>query len=290
VAKKMNREQRARLAQETLDILERGRYKVGGMAVEFADDLARAVDGTVDYRPGTTVPAEAVSSGLVTNLEVTDESNLAAARRLARSVDPDDEGADDVAADGDFPVVLNFASARNPGGGFLGGAQAQEESLARSSGLFPCLLAAPDMYDFHDKQQDPMYSDWVIYAPAVPVFRDDGGNLLRRPFRCAIISCPAVNAGVVLDRNRKRRDDVRSAMARRMDRILAVAAAHGHSTVVLGAWGCGVFRNDPDEVAALFAAALQGRWSGRFDHVVFAVQDTKPGQPVLAAFRRHLAR
>jgi uncharacterized protein (TIGR02452 family) len=74
-------------------------------------------------------------------------------------------------------------------------------------------------------------------------------------------------------------------LAARAERVLAVAAAHGHRKLVLGAWGCGVFRNDPAVVAAVFAAALaQDR--GRFDHVVLAVLDHQHGAPAHAAFDR----
>jgi hypothetical protein len=66
---------------------------------------------------------------------------------------------------------------------------------------------------------------------------------------------------------------------------LPAAAAHGHRKLVLGAWGCGVFRNDPAVVAATFAAQL-ARAQGHFDHVVFAVLDDRPGAPVRAAFAR----
>ena len=62
-------------------------------------------------------------------------------------------------------------------------------------------------------------------------------------------------------------------MDERVGRVLAVAALHGHEVLVLGAWGCGVFRNDPAMIADLFQAALAGRFRGAFTHVVFAVLD-----------------
>ncbi len=77
-------------------------------------------------------------------------------------------------------------------------------------------------------------------------------------------------------------------LAARAERILAVASAHGHRTLVLGAWGCGVFRNDPAVVAAVFADAL-GRAEGRFDHVVFAVLDRHRGA-THTAFSRAFSR
>ena len=56
------------------------------------------------------------------------------------------------------------ASAKHPGGGFLGGARAQEESLARSSGLYACINGNP-MYDHHKAHGDAMYTDYAIYSP-----------------------------------------------------------------------------------------------------------------------------
>jgi uncharacterized protein (TIGR02452 family) len=44
--------------------------------------------------------------------------------------------------------------------------------------------------------------------------------------------------------------------------------------LVLGAWGCGVFKNDPEQIAELFRSALAGRFRGAFTHVVFAVLDS----------------
>jgi uncharacterized protein (TIGR02452 family) len=70
-----------------------------------------------------------------------------------------------------------------------------------------------------------------------------------------------------------------------------MAAAHGYKRLVLGAWGCGVFRNDPVVVATAFASHLQqGAWSGRFEKVVFSVLDASPAQETMAAFRDALSR
>lgn len=94
-------------------------------------------------------------------------------------------------------LALNFASARHPGGGFLGGSQAQEESLARASGLSPCLNQFQEMYDTNQRFSSCLYTDHMIYAPDVPVFRDDDDRLLEEPFLVSILTAPAVNAGAV---------------------------------------------------------------------------------------------
>jgi uncharacterized protein (TIGR02452 family) len=69
-------------------------------------------------------------------------------------------------------------------------------------------------------------------------------------------------------------------------RVLAIAATHGHDALVLGAWGCGVFQNDPTEIAGLFAAALREPFHGTFAAVVFAVLDTSPERRFIGPFER----
>ncbi|MFD9391903.1 TIGR02452 family protein [Streptomyces sp. NPDC060000] len=212
-----------------------------------------------------------------TLVEVTGESSLEAAGRLA--------GAGPVA-------VLNFASARNPGGGYLNGAQAQEEALCRASALYTCLLTAREFYDHHRAHRDPFYTDRVIHSPAVPVFRDDRGRLLDEPYAAGFLTSAAPNAGVVLRTAPERASELPHALAVRAERVLETAAAHGYRRLVLGAWGCGVFRNDPAQVAGAFRALLGpgGRFERTFEHVVFGVLDRTPGAVVLGAFERTLGR
>src|SRR5262245_29272138 len=205
--------------------------------IDLSDYLRLAVEGTRDCAPDDSLPSWA-PAGRTTRYEVNNESTLAAARRLA--------------GEGLRVVALNFASARHPGGGFLNGARAQEESLCRSSGLYACIVGNP-MYAFHAPTPGGFYSNYAIYSPAVPVFRTDDGDWLDEPSLCGFITAPAVNAGAIRDAERHR---VRGEMAARVEKVLAVTAGHGHDAVVLGAWGCGVFRNDPDLIAGLFATAL----------------------------------
>jgi uncharacterized protein (TIGR02452 family) len=252
------------IARQTVAIAEAGGYRDAAAAhVDIADAVAAAIAGTRHHLPED--PLDAAGSPTTPAIEVTHESTLAAARRVGGDV-----------------ACLVFASAKNPGGGFLGGAQAQEESIARSSALYPCLLTARDFYDFHRNQRDLRYSDRVIYSPGVPVFRDDKGTLLDRPVRAAMLTAAAPNLGAIERNQPADAADVPTVLGRRAVRVLRVAAAHGHRTLVLGAWGCGVFRNDPATVADAFRAAL--REVDRFDRVIFAVYDRLPHTPVYAAF------
>jgi len=265
------REQRAAIGQETQHILANGHYTApSGKWIELTLLLDAARAGTVSYPPEAALPT-AAPGDRATVIAVSNETTLAAARRLV-------EAGHDVAA-------LNFASARHPGGGWLSGAQAQEESLARASGLVACIADDP-MYARHARIADALYTSSAIYSPGVPVFRDDGRRLLDQPYCLAFITAPAPNAGVVLQRDRTRRLEVTAALRERVARVLAIALAHGHSALVLGAWGCGVFRNDPREVATLFADALGGPFRGAFSHVAFAVLDPSPERRFIGPFER----
>ncbi len=151
--------------------------------------------------------------------------------------------------------------------------------------LYACLLGR-EMYEHHRPTRGGMYTAWVIYSPGVPVIRDEAGALLRDPFEVSFLTSPAPNAGVVLERDPSRRPEITEAMRERIDKVLAVAAHHGHDALVLGAWGCGVFRNDPTEVAGLFGEALEGRFAGAFARVVFAVLDSSEERRFIGPFDR----
>ena len=171
------------IARSTMAILEAGEYRTeSGTLVSISDRLQQAISGTESCPPDVDIPT--IRPGVEpTRITVDNMTTLAAVAM--------------VAAEGYSPAALNFASAKNPGGGFLKGARAQEESLARASGLYPCIASNP-MYDYHRSRHDCMCSHYAIYSPGVPVIREDDGRLLEQPVCCAFITAPAVNAGVVL--------------------------------------------------------------------------------------------
>lgn len=258
------------IAQRTEQIVAAGYYRTpGGHEVSVAAAVAAAREGTRTHGPEPVEPA--ARAPVRTVLEVTGESSLEAARRLGGEV-----------------AVLNFASARNPGGGYLNGAQAQEEALCRASALYTCLLRARDFYDHHRAHRDPFYTDRVIHSPAVPVFRDDRGGLLDEPYTAGFLTSAAPNAGVVLRTAPERAAGLPAALTARAERVLETAAAHGYRRLVLGAWGCGVFRNDPAQVASAFRTLLGpgGRFSAAFERVTFGILDRTPGGTVRQAFAR----
>lgn len=246
------------IAQQTVEIVEARGYP----GVDLTGLVDSAVAGTELHLPDELLlPAGPQNPS--PRVEVTFESTLAAARRA-----------------GPHSASLVFASARNPGGGFLRGAEAQEESIARSSALYACQLTQPGFYEAHRADRDLRYSHRVIHSPAVPVFRNDKGSLLDRPHTTAMLTCAAPNLGAITDSGIAA--TVPEVLRARAVRVLEVAAHHGHRALVLGAWGCGVFRNAPPVVADAFAHALKS--VPHFDFVVFAIRDRLPGTPVYHAF------
>ncbi|MFI6447326.1 TIGR02452 family protein [Kitasatospora sp. NPDC050543] len=265
----MNRLHQVAVVNE--EIAGQGFYSAaGGEFVEIREPLAVARAGTRSYAPEglDELLAKGAPGPGAKAVEVTAEGSMQAARRL-------------VAAGAGRVGVLNFASARNPGGGYLRGAKAQEEDVCRSALLYTCLLEARDYYEAHRASSDLRYSHRVIFSPGVPVIRGEAGELLAQPYEVAFLTSPAPNAGQL--ELRRPGTDVSGVLEERALRVLAVAAEHGVRELVLGAWGCGVFRNDPAQVAAAFDAALE-RYGAAFDRVVFAVWDRTPVSANRSAF------
>ena len=283
MTQKNNRHSRKKIAEQTLEILATGRYfGPSGGGVYFDSDQQNAETGTICYSPqaGDQLLQEAVGKAAgtyETEIYLRNETTLAAARRLVQET-----GVEKTCA-------LNFASAKNPGGGFLGGSQAQEESLARASGLYPTLNAQKDYYQTNRSFGSTLYSDYMIWSPQVPVFRDDNDQTIDPYYLCSFITCPAPNAGAVQHNRKSDIPQIGPTMQRRIAKILALAVHQGQEAIVLGAWGCGVFRNDPEEVASYFAEALLsgGDFQGAFKRVDFAVLDSSKAGNTFQAFAKY---
>ena len=187
-------------------------------------------------------------------------------------------------------AVLNFASATTPGGGVLSGSSAQEESLCRVSTLYQSLTSknAKIYYDMNKHHKNRYYTDWIIYTPDVVVFRnDDFEDMSVLPFfkwyDCNVITCPAPNMRQQM-RNRFNPDDnnglippnatneYKEIMKNRIRRILATAERMHNTHLILGAFGCGAFMNDPRVVSELFKEVIIDEGFGYlFDDIEFAI-------------------
>ena len=247
-------------AREVLTIINDGGYKrIDGSWVNLEVEIDSAVKGTKTYTPAmcAQLPIESDYAVKATRFEVTGESTQVATKRLIR------EGVRD-------PLVLNFASAKNPGGSFLRGTIAQEEGLVRCSCLYACLKDQTTYYEANRQQISSIYTDHIIYSPKVPWFRVRSEDPPGDVFFASIITAPAPNAtesdALVAHQ------DVSATFARRLQYILRIAKTRGHTSLVLGAWGCGEFGNDPSMVAEVFANCFESEeFAGYFDRVVFAV-------------------
>ena len=183
--------------------------------------------------------------------------------------------------------VLNFASAGNPGGGVVNGSSAQEEALCRCSTLY-FNLNTNDMwngfYSPHRAARNPIHNDDAIFTPRVTVFKGDTAFPAMLPesewYEVDVISCAApnlrehpsnqMNSGDGDQRIELSANELRAIHKRRLTRILDIAAANGEEAVILGAFGCGAFRNDPNVVSAA-AAVVVPHYRTRFKVIEFAV-------------------
>ncbi len=247
-----------RAAEQGFYIVESGKKVFWGEAVESAKRAK------VSIPPGKLLPRSAGSLFSETTVQISNETTLGAAKRLI------DKGL--------RPLALNFANDVSPGGGFLAGATAQEETLCRSSALFATLIDDP-MYESHRRRPRPDSTDWAILSPDVPIFREDNGKTLRRPWLLSFLTCAAPFAPGV------GQPESANLLQRRIHRVLEIAGAYGYAALVLGAWGCGAFENDPERTARDFRSALEGGFQGAFQEVVFAIADWSAGRRTLGPFR-----
>lgn len=266
------------VSRQTIQILEDGHYRCDDRVVSVRDDLARAVQGTETWSPEQLAALSTAPGTHATRIAVTGERTQQAAHRLVV-----EEGVSDL-------VLLNFASARNVCGGFTNGARAQEEDLARCSGLYACLSEQTAYYEANRAETTLLYTDHLVYSPRVPFFRLKNRDLLPEPYLASVITAPAPNAGQALRRDPGIAPRLHEALRRRAAYVLALAAEKGHETLLLGAWGCGVFQNPPQEVAQVFRELLSTTLHGVFRDVVFGVYDPGRRQKTLGAFQRVLGK
>jgi len=254
----------AGLGKSAVEIAQQGHYlNPRGTKVDLRSAVEAACNGKRSIRPDDALPTEDGPRFPETRVQVTNETTFGAAQRFLNS--------------GLRPVALNFANGVSPGGGFLGGARAQEEVLCRSSALFQTLIDDP-MYESHRDRERPDSTDWAIYSPDVPVFRTDDGTDLEEPWLLSFITCAAPYAPEI---GQPESGDL---LHKRIHRVLAIARAFGHSSLVLGAWGCGAFENDPHRTPQDFRDALENEFRGVFSDIVFAITDWSSERKFLGPF------
>ncbi|MCM3340948.1 TIGR02452 family protein [Paenibacillus sp. MER TA 81-3] len=268
----MNRKE---LAQDTLRYIQQGYYEWNGQKVDFSALQQYSEDNSILIAPeqgmelvkSCKLPPNGTQAQQRAANEATVKAILDAAQAGIRGVG-----------------VLNFASAKNPGGGFLNGAMAQEESLAASSGLYGTQLRNEAYYAANRACRSMMYTDYAIYSPNVVFFRNERFQLLEQPVTASVLTLPAVNYGQVLLKGEDS-EKAKRVMKDRMRMALAIFADRGDKYLVLGAYGCGVFRNNPVDVAQWWKQLLEVEGYGTlFDEIVFAVLDSSRSGSCIRAF------
>ncbi|TWT91673.1 TIGR02452 family protein [Neorhodopirellula pilleata] len=251
------------LGRSALEAIDAGEYLTDHGWVNWSAAVKSAEAAKVSIPPDASLPQVDQQSLDHTLVSVVNRTTLATARAMVE--------------EGHRPLALNFANGVEPGGGFLRGATAQEETLCRSSALYATLFGDP-MYDYHRDNDLAASSDWAILSPDVPVFRDDAGMECDKPWPLSFLTCAAPYAPAI------GRIDSARMLRQRIHRVLAIARAYQYQTLVLGAWGCGVFGNDPRQTAMDFREALERDFAGVFSHVVFAITDWSDERRFLRPF------
>lgn len=283
------KELRKEVYANTVSIVGRGRY-VGGelpdtCPVRLDDDAAMMADTVFVDKPFsvTAVPARSMP----TSFNVVNEDCLDVAASHVR--------------EGYLPAVLNFASRQNPGGGVTKGSGAQEESIFRRTDAFRSLyqfvdrdslrqLLAPSGQDGivgSRPERYPMERDFGgIYTPGVTVFRQNeakGYGLLAEPFKVGLVTVAAINHPQCVDPTHMTPDCVQGTL-NKLRTVLRLALRAGHDSLVLGAFGCGVYDNPATQMAQLFRQVFdEAEFKNKFRLVTFAVLDngkTTPRNPV----------
>lgn len=272
------RQSRKQIAAQTVQIIRQGYYEREGRRIEIAALQQRSEAGSFLLRPqdGERL-LEQVRSSLSGRAQVKQRVTNEATVTAILSCAPEER---------QTLGVLNFASAKNPGGGFLGGAMAQEESLAASSGLYASLLLHEEYYTYNRARRTMMYSHHAIVSPDVVFFRDEQYRLLAEPVTATVLTMPAVNYGQVVVKGEDT-EQAECVMKERMELVLAIFAKQGMRKLVLGAYGCGVFRNDPAKVAGWWRELLEDKGYGAlFDEVIYAVLDSSKNKACMRAFEQ----
>ena len=222
------------------------------MEQHYKEEIKKSVANSVIYNPGS-INYITEKTPRAMEVSLVNEGSVDTIMRLAHH---------------DNMAVLNFASYTHPGGQFLNGSSAQEESLCHESTLYNVLSEFHQYYsDNHNTRNNFMYTNRAIYSPDI-IFMRDGWAI-----PCGVITCASPNiAG-----NRKicqmkvSNSENEIVLRDRCEFILSIAKDQNVKTLILGAFGCGVFGQNPETVATYFCELLTGEYQNCFDYVVFAI-------------------
>lgn len=262
-----NKQHLAEVFQETVKAVTDGHYTApDGTKVTLGDDREMRENSRLYAGRFTVHDIPAHKEPTIVELMSTD--SISAGRQLI------DEGYN--------PVVLNFASASNAGGGVLHGCRAQEESLFRCTNLFRSLyqfMPYAGQYGVEmNRRQYPLDRRFGgVYTPYATVLRESRGNdyaFLAHPFRLSFIAVAAINRHDPDGKRKPLTDRETDLTLSKMRTIFRIGLAHGHDALVLGAFGCGAFNNPPRQIAELFKKVMDSpEFRNKYRKIVFPVFD-----------------
>lgn len=266
-----NKANRLEVANRNIAIMKKGKYRVptGHMSfhtVNIERDLAYMLSNSVyvpenkKFNITSKGYPQQTKSDIRQKVEIIDENVVDTIHRLGNT---------------SSVCCLNFASGIHPGGGYLYGSLAQEEALCYSSALYEALAQADLKHEFYDANRaikSKLYTSGLIYTKRVPFFRDADYNFLLKPTYIDVITCPAANASALSETERKVLPKV---MYNRMLSIIDYCVGKA-DTLILGAYGCGVFGNDTETIAKYWYDILvRSGYLHCFKKIVFAIYRDK---------------
>lgn len=232
--------------------------------VSIKEQINNCLMNTQSYPPETEFelpPLEKKDKGII---EIRNESTLRAAYRLVV-----EEKKEEVCA-------LNFANGFHPGGGVIYNANAQEETLCRSSALYCSLIEKNDFYDYHIAEDTNLASNYLIFSPSCPTWKIDNYEKLDQPFLVSYITSAAVH-----NRDVQSREQIREIHDKRIKAILECAIENGVKNIILGAFGCGAFRNNPEDIAGSFKHWLiDENLKDYFETISFSIIERKDSRNI----------
>ncbi len=179
-------------------------------------------------------------------------------------------------------LILNFANPHRPGGGIRSRPGTQEEHLCVKTTVL-CSLETEEAWPFYQTNQDcgtQAQTDTILFSPNTMVIRNPDLSLREDPFPVAVMT---VSAPIASRMEESELPNLENILKGRIYGMLCAAAADGYTRLVLGAWGCGNFGNDPELVARLFRDNL----TGNFEEVTMAVFDNSEDQYRYSCFAKY---
>lgn len=234
-------------------------------AKKYAEEIEKCVEDSIIYdatgKDGK-IPEKVSITNSKENIKLEDLDTVKGSIKLETYLDLSNSDKDKIA-----PVtLLNFASYKNPGGGFLNGSMAQEEALCHESILYNVLEKFQILYydiNLKDKNR-ALYRDKAIFTPNV-VFEKNGCQ-----YKFNVLTCAAPNFRSASKYEMSNKEENTEILEKRIEFMDAILKENEAKNIVLGAWGCGVFGQNPREIAELFLDKMTG-----YNNVVYAIPKSK---------------